>query len=274
MHISFEVFPPKKDGEFDSAFEVVKALAALSPELISVTYGAGGSRSKKTVEIAAYIQNRFHIPAMAHMTCVGSRREDIMGLCEELKRQGISRVLALRGDRPKDMSDEQFNSREFSYAADLISFLAQNTKLHIWAACYPQTHYEAVSREEDLRHLKEKQDAGVEAFITQMFFDNRCFYDFRERAAGVGITAPIYTGIMPITSARQIGTSVSLSGATVPAELTTLIEKYGDKPKDMHKAGVEYAIRQIQDLKEHGVEGVHIYTMNKPEVAAEIMDNL
>lgn len=274
MHISFEVFPPKKDGEFDSAFEVVKALAALSPELISVTYGAGGSRSKKTMEIAAYIQNRFHIPAMAHMTCVGSRREEIVQLCKALELQGISRVLALRGDRPKDMSDAQFDSREFTYATDLIHFLAQNTNLHIWAACYPETHFEAGSREEDLRHMKEKQDAGAEAFITQMFFDNRCFYDFREHAAGIGITVPIYAGIMPITSARQIGTSVSLSGATVPAELSDLTEKYGDRPKDMHQAGVEYAIRQIGDLKEQGVDGVHIYTMNKPEVAAEIMEGL
>lgn len=274
MKISFEVFPPKKDGEFEKAFEVVGELAMLRPELISVTYGAGGSQSKKTLEIASYIQNRYHVSAMAHMTCVGSKKEDIGQLCEEFRLHGISRVLALRGDRPRTMSDEQFEGREFFYAVDLVRFLKEHTDLHVWGACYPEKHYEAGSFQEDLRHMKEKQDAGVEAFITQMFFDNDSFYDFREQTQRIGITAPICVGIMPITAAKQLGTSVSLSGAAIPKALSDMIAEYGDKPKEMHRAGMDYAIRQILDLKENGVDWVHIYTMNKPEIAAGIVSEI
>lgn len=274
MKVSFEVFPPKKDGDFNSAFEVVGKLSRLQPELISVTYGAGGSQSKKTLEIASYVQNKYHVPAMAHMTCVGSRREEIKKLCEEFMSHGVSRVLALRGDRPKTMTDEQFDGREFIYATDLIRYLKENTGLHVWGACYPETHYEAESPEDDLRHMKEKQEAGVEAFITQMFFDNNCYYRFREQTERIGITAPIHVGIMPITTAKQLGTTVSLSGATIPKALSDLIAEYGDKPKEMYQAGIDYAIGQILNLKEHGVEGIHIYTMNRPEIAEKIVGEI
>lgn len=274
MKISFEVFPPKKDGEFHSAFEVVGELAGLRPELISVTYGAGGSQSKKTLEIASYIQNRYHVPAMAHMTCVGSRKEDIWSLCEEFHSHGIKKVLALRGDKPKNMSEEQFERREFFYALDLVRYLKENTDLQLWGACYPETHCESVSAEEDLLHMREKQNAGVESFITQMFFDNHSFYDFRERAAKAGITAPIHAGIMPITAANQLGTSVSLSGAAIPKALANIIAEYGDNPEDMFLAGIEYAVRQIQDLKANGVDGIHIYTMNKPRIAEKIVSEI
>lgn len=269
--LSFEVFPPKKDGEFESAFEVLDALATLSPDFISVTYGAGGSKSKKTIEIASYIENQLHICALAHMTCVGNTRQELLDVVGQMQQHGLSHVLALRGDRPRDMSDEQYNSRDFAYASHMMAFLARETKLHFAGACYPEKHFESFSRESDLTHLKEKQDAGAEFFITQLFFDNDYFYDFRERAARKGITIPICTGIMPITTAKQIGTTVSLSGSSVPKALADIIANYADNPEDMRKAGIDYAIRQIRDLKENGVDGIHIYTMNKPQIAAEIV---
>lgn len=274
VQISMEIFPPKKDSEFSSAFRVAKELADISPDFISVTYGAGGSRSKSTIEIASYIQNELRIPAMAHLTCVGSTREDIRRLCGEFKQHSISNVLALRGDRPKDMSDEQYAGREFTYASNLVDFLKEQTDLEIWGACYPEKHFESFSKETDLMHMKEKQDRGVTQFITQMFFDNDFFYEFRDKAARKGITAPIHTGIMPITSAGQIGRSISLSGSSVPKALSDIIAAHGDDPEDMYKAGIDYAIRQCNDLLQNGVDGIHIYTMNKPDVAKQIVKAL
>lgn len=269
--LSFEVFPPKKDGEFEAAYEVLDALGKLSPDFISVTYGAGGSRSKKTVDIASYIQNTLHIDALAHMTCVGCKKEALLQVYEELKAANVSHVLALRGDRPKDMSDQQFASRDFAHANDMIAFLKRHTDLQIAGACYPEKHYECFSMESDLTHLKEKQDAGAQFFITQLFFDNDSFYSFLEKAGKKGITIPICAGIMPITSAKQLGTTVSLSGSSVPKALADIIATYGESPEDMRKAGIDYAIRQIQDLQQNHVDGIHIYTMNKPKTAAEIV---
>lgn len=272
--ISFEVFPPKKDGEFEAAFEILNALATHDPAFISVTYGAGGSRSGKTIEIASYIQNKLHIDAVAHMTCVGSKKDDILAVCKALKEQNVSHVLALRGDRPKDMSDEQFASREFAHANDLIDFLRRNTDFTIAGACYPEKHFESFSMESDLNNLKKKQDAGASFFISQLFFDNDYYYSFLEKADKKGITIPICAGIMPITSSKQIGTTVSLSGSSVPKALADIIAAYGDNPEDMRKAGIDFCVRQIRDLQENGVKDIHIYTMNKPKMAAEIMANI
>lgn len=271
-NISFEVFPPKKDGEFESAFETLDALGKLKPDFISVTYGAGGSRSGKTVEIASYIQNNLGIDAVAHMTCVGSKREDLLQVYRALKERGVQNVLALRGDRPKDMTDEQFHSRDFEHASDMMIFLKENTNLHFCGACYPEKHFEAFSMEADLNNLKKKQEAGAEFFISQLFFDNDYYYSFLEKAARKGITVPICAGIMPITSAKQIGTTVTLSGSSVPKQLSDLFAAYGDNPEEMRRAGIDYAIRQIRDLQENGVNDIHIYTMNKPKMAKEIMD--
>lgn len=270
-HLSFEVFPPKKEGDFEGAYKIVSDLAKLEPEFISVTYGAGGSMSKKTIDIASYIQNELNVQAIAHMTCVGSTKEDIDKLCSELETHNIYNVLALRGDRPKDMSDEQYNNREFIYATDLIARLKEKTGLKLLGACYPEKHFEAASIEQDIIHMKEKQDMGVEAFITQLFFDNKIFYQFREYTDKIGITVPIHAGIMPVTSAKQINTSISLSGSSVPKKLTDIIAKYGNSPTDMYKAGIDYAIEQIIDLQKNGVDGVHIYTMNKPDIAKQIV---
>ena len=252
----------------------MNALATHDPAFISVTYGAGGSRSGKTVEIASYIQNKLHIDAVAHMTCVGSKKDDILAVCKALKEQNVSHVLALRGDRPKDMSDEQFASREFAHANDLIDFLRRNTDFTIAGACYPEKHFESFSMESDLNNLKKKQDAGASFFISQLFFDNDYYYSFLEKADKKGITIPICAGIMPITSSKQIGTTVSLSGSSVPKALADIFAAYGDNPEDMRKAGIDFCVRQIRDLQENGVKDIHIYTMNKPKMAAEIMANI
>ena len=268
--LSFEVFPPKKDEDFDNAYQIMQELGRLNPDFISCTYGAGGSRASKTIEIASFIQNELNIDAIAHITCVGFTKEDLQQNCNALQRAGITHVLALRGDRPQTMTDEQFNNREFYYAADLVHYLKEHTDLQISGACYPEKHYEAPNFEEDLRHLKEKVDAGVSSLISQMFFDNNYFYRFLDKAKTLGINVPIHAGIMPITTARQLGTTVSLSGSSVPKELADLIATYGDDKEDMRKAGVDYAVRQIRDLKEHGVDGIHIYSMNKVKSTGEI----
>ena len=268
--LSFEVFPPKKDGEFEAAFEILDSLGKLKPDFISVTYGAGGSRSGKTVEIASYIRNQLGIDAVAHMTCVGSRKEDLLLVAESLGEHHVEYVLALRGDRPRDMSDEQYASRDFAHASDMMEFLKKNTRLRMAGACYPEKHYECFSMESDLNNLLKKQQAGAEFLISQLFFDNDYYYAFMEKTCRKGITIPICAGIMPITSAKQIGTTVSLSGSSVPKALADLIANYGDSKEDMRKAGIDYAIRQIRDLQENGVKHIHLYTMNKPKMAGEI----
>ncbi len=272
--LSFEVFPPKKDGDFESAFEVMDALGKLSPDFISVTYGAGGSRAGRTIEIASYIQNTLGIDAVAHMTCVGSRKDTLLQVAARLKEHNIGYCLALRGDRPKDMSDEQFHARDFAHANDMMAFLRENTDLHMAGACYPEKHFESFSMESDLNHLKRKQEAGAEFFISQLFFDNDYYYSFLEKAEKKGITVPFCAGIMPITSAGQLGTTVTLSGSSIPKALANLIAAYGDNKEDMRKAGIDYAIRQIRDLQENGVNDIHIYAMNKPKTTAEIVASI
>ncbi|MCX4338847.1 MAG: methylenetetrahydrofolate reductase [NAD(P)H] [Lachnospiraceae bacterium] len=268
--LSFEVFPPKKEEEFENIFDFLRAAAKLHPDFISCTYGAGGSRAGKTIEIASFIQKELGIDAIAHITCVGFTHADLEKNCEALTAAGVNHVLALRGDRPQHMTDEQFNSREFFYATDLVRHLKEHTSLQISGACYPEKHFEAPSLEEDLIHLKEKVDAGVSSLVTQMFFDNTCFYRFIELVRAKGITVPIHAGIMPITTAKQLGTTVSLSGSSVPKELADLIATYGENKEDMRKAGIDYAVRQIRDLREHGVDGIHIYSMNKLKTTTEI----
>lgn len=270
--VSLEVFPPKKEEEFPEAFELLNKLALLNPDFISVTYGAGGSRSKKTVDIASYIHNTLHIPALAHLTCVGNTKTDIDTVVADLKAAGIRNVLALRGDRPAYMTDEQFSSREFEHASDMIAYLKETTDFHIAGACYPEKHFEAESFEKDIEYLAHKVHSGAEMLISQLFLDNDVFYRFEEFARKSSITVPICAGIMPITTSKQLGTTVSLSGSSVPKKLADIIATYDDKPEDMRKAGIEYAVNQILDLKAHGVNDIHIYSMNKAKTTKEIME--
>ncbi len=270
--VSLEIFPPKKEEEFAGAFELLDKLALLNPDFISVTYGAGGSRSKKTVEMTSYIKNHLHIPALAHLTCVGNTKKDIDAVVADLKAAGINNVLALRGDRPSYMTDEQYNSREFEHASDMIRYLKETTDFQIAGACYPEKHFEAFSFKEDIRFLKQKVDLGVEMLISQLFFDNEVFYRFEEMTQIAGINVPICAGIMPITTSKQLGTTVSLSGSAVPKKLADIIATYDDNPDDMRKAGIEYAVNQILDLKAHGVNDIHLYSMNKAKTTREIFE--
>lgn len=272
--LSFEVFPPKKDDEFENCYKVLDQLATLRPDFISVTYGAGGSRSKKTVEITSYIQNNLKLDAMAHMTCVGSSADDILSVTQDLEAAGVNHVLALRGDKPRDMSDEQFEQRVFPHATDLIRFLNEHTSLNVSASCYPEKHPEAISIDSDIAFMKMKQDMGAKMFISQLFFDNADMYRFMERCDKAGITVPVVAGIMPITSAKQIGSTVTLAGSSVPKQLADICSKYGEDPESMRAAGIEYAVNQINDLRRAGVGHIHIYCMNKAKMTTEICNAL
>ncbi len=270
---SCEVFPPKRNDDIYQIYKTLDELKLLKPDFISVTYGAGGSNSKKTATIAAYIQNICEVDALAHMTAVGTDEAQLKSLLFELKKKGVDNVLALRGDKPLTMSDEDFANRQFRYASDLIDAIKKEQDMFIAAACYPEVHPESANAEDDIKYLKEKVDRGVNCLVTQMFFSNDVFYSFMERANKAGINVPVHAGIMPITAANQLGTSVKLSGSSVPNELSSIIAKYGENPDDMKKAGIEYAVNQINDLKKNGVDGVHIYTMNKADVTMAIYEN-
>ncbi len=269
---SCEVFPPKRNDDIYEIYKTLDEIKLLKPDFISVTYGAGGSNSKKTATIAAYVQNICEVEALAHMTAVGMTEESLNSLLFELRKKGIYNVLALRGDKPKTMSDEEFENRTFRYASDLIPQIKKSGEMFIAGACYPEVHPESETQEEDIKFLKEKVDLGLDCLITQMFFDNSVFYSFMEKIRAAGITIPVHAGIMPITAANQLGTSVKLSGSSVPNELSSIIAKYGHNADDMKKAGIEYAINQINDLKKNGVDGVHVYTMNKSDTTMAIYE--
>lgn len=274
--LSCEVFPPKRNDDMYTIFKTLDEIQTYHPDFISVTYGAGGSTSKKTATIAAYIQNICEIEALAHLTSVAMDEDFLRQMVHELNAKGVYNVLALRGDQPRDMSDEVFQNRHFKHASDIIPIIqdAAEKEICIAAACYPEKHPESATVEDDLTYLKKKADTGIDFFITQMFFDNEKFFEFRENARAHGIQTPITAGIMPITSAKQIGTSVQLSGSSVPTELSNLLAKYGDNPEDMQKAGIDYAIRQIEQLINNQVDGIHLYTMNKSDVTREIFKQI
>ena len=267
--LTFEIFPPKGSASLKSIFETVDAMASLAPDLISVTYGAGGSSRDNTVEIASEVQNSYSIPALAHLTCVGSTAADMERILTRLHENGVKNILALRGDLA-----EGETLKDFHYASDLIRFIKERYDFKIFAACYPEKHIEALSMEEDLRRLKEKADCGADALVSQLFFDNEYFYEFRGRARALGVTAPIIAGIMPITSASQINRMVSMCGASVPADVQRIIKAYGHNSMAMKEAGIAHATAQIVDLLATGVDGIHLYTMNLPDIAKRISENI
>lgn len=264
---SFEIFPPKKQSSIETVYDTLEALGDLSPDYISVTYGAGGSvRENKTAELSEMIKNKLKIEPLAHLTCVNSTKPEIDTILENLQALNVQNILALRGD----IAADGVVPGEFRYACELIEYIKQRGDFNIAAACYPEKHLEAASLEEDIQHLKEKTDLGVGHLVTQLFFDNNNFYTFMDKLRQKGIQTPVTAGIMPITSGAQIEKMVNMCGATIPQACRKMIERYGDDPIAMRDAGIIYATNQIMDLVANGVEGIHIYTMNNPYVARKI----
>lgn len=272
VHISFEVFPPKTDAKFESVQHAVDEIAKLAPFFISVTYGAGGGTSKNTVKIASHIQNDLGVDSIAHLTCVSSTKEEVRQRVQEMKESGIQNILALRGDIPAESEFPIPN--QYKYAYELIEDIKAQGDFCVGAACYPEGHVECEHKEDDITHLKQKVDCGVDFLTTQMFFDNSVFYNFLYRIREKGITVPVLPGIMPVTNGKQIARSCQLSGAVLPSRFRAIVDRFGDNPKAMQQAGIAYATDQIIDLIANGIQNIHVYSMNKPEVAAAIMSNL
>ena len=271
-HISFEIFPPKTDAGFDSVMKATEAIADLHPSYISVTYGAGGGTSKNTVKIASRIKHDLGVTSLAHLTCVSSTNETVHKVIDELKEQGIENILALRGDIPQD-SDFPLPDH-YRYASELIEDIKGQGDFCIGAACYPEGHVETEHKNDDIINLKHKVDCGVDFLTTQMFFDNSILYNFLYRIREKGITVPVIPGIMPVTSGSQIKRIGFLSGTALPERFRAVVDRFGDDKEAMQQAGIAYATDQIIDLFANGINHVHVYSMNKPEVAAAIMNNL
>ena len=272
LTLSFEVFPPKTDSDFEKVKEAAFGVAAIKPAYISVTYGAGGSTSTNTLAIAKGIQEKYGVATIAHLTCVGASKDSIIKSLSDMRDAGIENVLALRGDKPKWFDGEPF--KEYKYASELVSTIKEFGGFSVGGACYPEVHPDSANRQEDIINLKKKVDAGCEFLTTQMFFDNNIFFNFMYRVREAGIHIPIIPGIMPITKRAQVKNAVKLSGCNVPERFKNIIDKYGDTENAMKQAGVIYASDQIIDLLANGVKNIHIYSMNKPEVAKGIQDNL
>lgn len=269
--LSFEVFPPKKNSPIETIYATLAELKDLSPDFISVTYGAGGNAADtSTCDIAAYIQNTLGIPSAAHLTCVYSTKESVLERLEQFKERGIENILALRGDVNPDIP----RLHDFEYASDLTRFIKENGDFHVSGACYPECHMEATSFAEDILHLKIKIEAGAEHLMSQLFFDNASFHKFREMAEIAGINVPIEAGIMPVTNKKQIERMVSMCGASLPAKFSKVMQRYENNPEALRDAGIAYAVDQIVDLISSGVDGIHLYTMNNPYVARKISESV
>ena len=269
--LSFEVFPPKTDAGFEAVEKAASEIAALSPDFMSVTYGAGGGTSKNTAKIAGDLQDRFSVPVLAHLTCVSSTKDLVKSVVNEYKERGIENIMALRGDIPK----EGRISFDYDHATELIYDIKSiDDSFCIGGACYPEGHVECARQSEDIQHLKEKVDAGCDFLTTQMFFDNSTLYQFLYRIIEKGIEVPVVPGIMPITNAKQVARSVALSGSTIPQKMKIMVDRFADEPDKMKEAGIIYACDQIIDLISNGVSHIHVYSMNKPDIAEGIMNNL
>ena len=269
--VSCEIFPPRQGYPLDTIFETINGLKELQPAFISVTYGAGGSTANNSLEIAGRISRDYDITALAHFTCVGMNKLEIDQMLDRLQAVGVSNILALRGDPPAGQIDFKPAVGGYVYAAELVTHIKADGRFGIAAAAYPEGHMECSDRRLDLEYLAQKVRRGVDFLITQLFFDNQFFYDFREQALQAGIDCPIATGIMPVLEAKQIKRIVGLCGVAIPRTLTNIIEKYGYDNASMEQAGIEYACRQIDDLLAHGVKGIHMYTMNRPVSTRKIL---
>lgn len=269
--LSFEVFPPKTSSRYENVLKAAEKIASLNPNFMSVTYGAGGGTSAHTVALAKDIHEKYGVEVMAHLTCVSSTREHVESMVEQFKENGIENIMALRGDIPSDGKVGE----DYQYACQLIKELKEKGDFCIGAACYPEGHVESPSIKEDIQHLKEKVEAGADFLTTQMFFDNNVFYNFLYKIKEAGINVPVVAGIMPITNAKQVSRAVQMSGTSIiPYHFKMMVDAFGDNPEIMKQAGIIYASEQIIDLIANGVKHIHVYTMNKPDVAEGIMNNL
>lgn len=266
---SFEIFPPKKDGGIRTIYDTLDHLSDLKPDYISVTYGAGASAANNaTCEIASAVKNKYGIESVAHVTCVNCNRDDLLRIMERLKEENVENILALRGDIHPDYPPKT----DFRYASEMVTFIKEHGDFGISGGCYPECHFEAPDLVTDILNLKKKVDAGAEELVSQLFFDNRVFYDFRDKACLTGINVPIAAGIMPVTNRKQIERMVTLCGASLPTKFSKMIQRYENKPEALIDAGIAYAADQIVDLISNGVEGIHLYTMNNPYVARRISE--
>ena len=269
--LSFEVFPPKTSSRYENVLKAAEKIASLNPNFMSVTYGAGGGTSAHTVALAKDIHEKYGVEVMAHLTCVSSTKEHVESMVEQFKENGIENIMALRGDIPSDGKVGE----DYQYACQLIKELKEKGDFCIGAACYPEGHVESPSIKEDIQHLKEKVEAGADFLTTQMFFDNNVFYNFLYKIKEAGINVPVVAGIMPITNAKQVGRAVQMSGTSIiPYHFKMMVDAFGDNPEIMKQAGIIYASEQIIDLIANGVKHIHVYTMNKPDIAEGIMNNI
>ena len=275
LSLSFEVFPPKTESNFESVKHATEQIAALQPSFMSVTYGAGGGTSQFTLDIAKNIMQQYAVPSIAHLTCVSSTRETVREQIARIKAAGIENVLALRGDIPEEKKNEDRSSWDYTHAVDLVRELkAADPGFCVGGACYPEIHPESADQRTDIRYLKEKVDAGCEFLTTQMFFDNNLLYNFLYKIREAGVTVPVIPGIMPITNGNQVARAIELSGSFMPVRFKALVDKFGTDPAAMKQAGIIYATDQIIDLFANGITHVHVYSMNKPDVAESILRNL
>jgi len=275
MSVSFEVFPPKVETSFENVMSAAGKIAELKPSFMSVTYGAGGGTSKYTLKMSEEIEKRYGIPMLAHLTCISSDKDTVHERILELKEAGIENIMALRGDIPQDRLDEDRSKWDYNYAVELISEIKSiYPECCIGAACYPEVHPESLNQREDIRRLKEKVDAGADFLTTQMVFDNNLFFNFMYKLREAGVTVPVLPGIMPITKANQVERAIKLSGSFMPERFRSIVDRFGSDDNAMTQAGIIYATDQIIDLYANGITNVHVYSMNKPEVAAGIKNSL
>ena len=275
LSISYEVFPPKTETSFESVKIATEEIAKLNPSFMSVTYGAGGGTSKYTLDIAKNIKKMYNVPTLAHLTCVSSTKETVKQRIADIKEAGITNVMALRGDIPAELENADRSNWDYKHAIDLVRELKMADKdFCIGGACYPEIHPESEDQKTDIKYLKEKVDAGCDFLTTQMFFDNNLLYNFLYKIREAGITVPVVPGIMPITNAKQVERSIKLSGSFMPQRFKSLVDKFGHDPDAMKQAGIAYATDQIIDLYANGITHIHVYSMNKPDVAEKIQSNL
>lgn len=273
--LSFEVFPPKTDTAFDSVKHATEEIATLRPSFMSVTYGAGGGTSRYTLDIAKNIKEHYGVPTLAHLTCVSSTKQTVAERIADMRAAGIENVMALRGDLTPELENSDRSTWDYRHAVDLVRELKESgADFCIGGACYPEIHPESTTQAEDIRYLKEKVDAGCGFLTTQMFFDNNLLYNFLYKIREAGITVPVIPGVMPITSGTQVERAIKLSGSFMPQRFKSLVDKFGSDPAAMKQAGIAYATDQIIDLFANGITNVHVYSMNKPDVAEKIQENL